>query len=209
MVDQLPNYAVVDSGGGLLVPASKAMRNCRVEPTGDAAVDADVVDMFEGWTDAAQRFVETQSGTLLTQRTVTISFEAFPPDGGPLQLPVAPIQSVTGITYRDADGVSQSLTGFGTWLAKRPPLIGRPSAGWPGTACDGMAAVTITAVAGWPGGAGAPPQAQQAIELIVAYWNGFRGDGKDPNTLAAIPGTAGVPAGAERLINQLRRKGYR
>lgn len=195
----VPSSAVETPDGPTLDPVlvTQVMAHCKAEVSDD-------YQLFAGWIAAATALVESQSGLLLSPRQVVLTFDAFPDCGRPLELPVRPVQSVASVVYRDAAGDEQALTGFGTWLAKE--LVGAPDGGWPATKCDGMAAVTVTAVAGHMPEAVVPAQAVQAIKLICGYWNGFRGDGKDPNQ---YPQTIGIPAGAERLIRQLRRREYR
>ncbi len=180
-----------------------AKAQCRIEHDADNLLFLGEAGV-PGWIAAARQLVERESGLKLLTQTVAMTFTGFP--CGPLELPLAPVQSISSVAYRDAAGDEQTLTGHGTWLAKRPPLVGAPAGGWPATACDGMAAVTVTAVVGWATAAAVPAQAVQAMLLILGYWNSFRGDGKDPNQ---YPQTIGIPAGARRLIDQLRRREYR
>lgn len=207
MTYPVPSSAVETTTPPASEPVSLAVAKaqCRVEHDADNALF--IGDgTSPGWIAAARQLVETGSNLRLLTQTVAMTFDGFPDCGRPLQLPLAPVQSVGSVTYRDADGVTRTLTGFGVWLAKRPPLVGAPATGWPATACDGMAAVTVTAVVGWASVALVPAQAVQAMLLILGYWNSFRGDGKDPQQ---YPQLVGIPAGAQRLIDQLTRREYR
>lgn len=207
MTYPLPDYAIETTGGpaGEPVSLAQAKAQCRVEHTADDALFTGSGGA-KGWISAARELVERETNLRLLTQTVVLTLAGFPECGRPIELPVAPVQSITSVSYRDAGGVVTALTGYGTWLAKRPPLVGAPAGGWPATACDGLAAVTVTAVAGWASPLAVPAQAVQAMLLCLGYWHGFRGDGKDPN---AIPAEAGLPAGAVRLIRQLRRREYR
>lgn len=201
----LPDYAIATTAGPSVEPVTlaKAKLHGRIEQAADD-------DLVRGWVAAARQLVEKETGLRLLTQTVAVTLAAFPACGRPIELPVRPVQSVSSVSYRRAeDGADTALTGYGTWLAHQPPLVGAPADGWPATKCDGMAAVTVTAVVGWASDAAVPAQAVQAMYLCLAYWNGFRGDGKDPAADAAVPGRAGLPAGAVRLIEHLRRREYR
>lgn len=60
---------------------------------------------------AAEQWAESATGRQLITATWTLSFEAFPQDGGPIVLPKPPLQSVTSVKYYDDAGVQQ------TWAA--------------------------------------------------------------------------------------------
>ena len=179
--------------------------HCRVEHDSDNA-------LLVEWGKAARSMVEAAAGgrKLLTQ-TVRVQMADFPANGEPIRLPVWPVQAVTGVTYRRSlDGAETALTGFQTWLDHDPPLLAPPVAdsSWPFVDERYLNAVTITLTAGETSVASVPGHAKQAILLTVGYWHGFRGDGRDPAEAESIPGEAGLPAGAVRLVDLLTQKRY-
>lgn len=185
----------------LTLDAVKA--HCRVEHTADDA-------LLVRWLAAARQMVEEASGRKLMTQTVRVTLGGFPACGGPIRLPVWPVQSVSSVSYRRAsDGADTALADTQAWLDHDPPLVGPPVAdGWP--AVDGryLNPVTVTVQAGYATAAAVPEHAKQAVLLTVGYWNGFRGDGRDPASWESIPGEAGLPAGAVRLIDLLTPKRY-
>lgn len=187
---------------GELLTTTEAKAHCRVEHDADNA-------LFARWVKAARQMVERESGCRLLTQTVEVTFAEFPSGNYPLELPVFPVQSVSSVTYRRAsDGAETSLTGFQSWVAHNPPLVGWSPAdgGWPETDLNYLVGVTVTAAAGWSSLNEVPFEAVQAALLAIGYWNSFRGDGRDPNT---IPNEYGLPPGAVRLINLLRGIVYR
>lgn len=178
--------------------------HCRVEHGEDDA-------LLARWLTAARQMVEDASGRKLLTQTVAVTFDGFPCGNEPLPLPVRPVQSVTGISYKRAsDGADTALTGFQGWLSHDPPLLAPPVAdsGWPAADTRYLNPVTVTLVCGATTPAAVPGYAAQAILLTVGYWNAFRGDGRDPSGWESIPGEAGLPAGAVRLIDLLTPKRY-
>jgi uncharacterized phiE125 gp8 family phage protein len=177
---------------------------CRVEHDADNA-------LLVEWGKAARSMIEEATGRKLLTQTVRVQLGDFPANGEPIRLPVWPVQSVTSVTYRRAsDGAETALTGFQAWLDHDPPLLAPPVAdsSWPFVDERHLNAVTITLVAGGTSAASVPSTAKQAILLAVGYWNGFRGDGRDPAEMESIPGEAGLPAGCVRLLDLLTQKRY-
>ena len=177
---------------------------CRVEHDADNA-------LLVEWGKAARAMIEEATGRKLLTQTVRVQMADFPANGEPIRLPVWPVQSVTSVTYRRAsDGAETALAGCQAWLDHDPPLLAPPVAdgSWPFVDERYLNAVTITLVAGGTSAASVPSTAKQAILLAVGYWNGFRGDGRDPAEAESIPGEAGLPAGCVRLLDLLTQKRY-
>ncbi len=87
-----------------------------------------------------------------------------------LQVPLAPLQSVSSIVYVDGQGDTQTLatTEYQVDAASTPPRI-QPAYGktWPQTRPQ-LNAVTVEFVAGYGGAGDVPQQIKQALLLIIA-----------------------------------------
>lgn len=201
-----PRHSIAVTTAPTVEPVTLAelKAHCRVEHDADNAVLVE-------WGKAARSMVEAATGRKLLTQTVRVQYEDFPCNGESIRLPVWPVQSVTSVTYRRAsDGAETALTGFQAWLDHDPPLLSPPVAEstWPFVDSRYVNAVTVTLVAGDTTAASVPSHAKQAALLAVGYWWGFRGDGRDPAEMESIPGEAGLPAGAVRLLDLLTQKRY-
>jgi uncharacterized phiE125 gp8 family phage protein len=89
-----------------------------------------------------------------------------------ISLDVAPIQSITSITYYDSLNVQQTLvsTAYEYDLYAEPAII-RPAFGqtWP-TTYDRLSAVAVTYVAGYGLASAVPQDAKHAIRMLAASW---------------------------------------
>ena len=86
--------------------------------------------------------------------------DAFPFCGRAMELPMAPVLSVTQVQYLAADGVLQILSGASYLLAATPlghELALAPGAVWPGTQANRPGAVTVEYVAGFGATAASVP----------------------------------------------------
>lgn len=107
-------------------------------------------------------------GPLINQ-TWRATSDGFP--RGRLELPLPPVSAVTTVTYRDADGVTQTLASDGYGVYGLNSLAGaylEPVLEWPAT--DGRPeSVAVTFVAGYGATAAAAPEPiRQAILATVA-----------------------------------------
>lgn len=157
--------------------------------------------LLAGLLDAAAAHAARECGLFLVPTTVEIGFREL--CGDRIELPVWPLRSLTSAHYLDADGVTQPLTGYQSWLTHRPPLIS-PSYGlsWPTTRRGALRAAWVTCAVGPATAAQAPDPAKQAVKLIAAYGYGFKGDSRDMNE-------AGIPPAARRFLDYLREDYYR
>lgn len=150
----------------------------------------------------ATAHAQREANLYLMPQTIAISYGEL--CGDRLEIPVWPLRSLGGVSYTDADGASQTLTGYQSWLAHRPPLIA-PAAGswWPSTRAGTLSVLTVTAAVGFADATSVPEPAKHAIKLIVAHAYANKGDGRDPT------GEAGIPPAACRFLDYLREDFYR
>lgn len=160
--------------------------------------DADLAAKVGAWIAAATALIQTRTSSKLLTQTVRLCRAEF---DDCMPIPVGPIQSITSITYIDANGMQQTLDPSFYFLAGAgtlaPRIVRAPLQTWPTTRIDHPEAVTLTAVAGYGDTADTvPPELIQAILLLVGDWDANRED-----TIAergVVPAT--LPNGIEMLI---------
>jgi uncharacterized phiE125 gp8 family phage protein len=113
--------------------------------------------------------VEKDTRRKLCTQTVVLNLDYLPTYIVP---EVLPIQSITSITYYDANNALQTLSAstYETDLYAEPILI-RPAFGqtWP-TTYDRFNAVLVTMQAGYGAASAVPDDAKQAILLLASHW---------------------------------------
>lgn len=118
---------------------------------------------------AARRMVESDTRRAFCTQTWTLRLDYLP---AYMVLDVCPVQSITSITYYDANNAQQTLAAsvYESDIYSEPPII-RPAFGqtWP-TTYDRLNAVTVTYVAGYLAVSAVPEEAKQAISMLAAHW---------------------------------------
>ncbi|CAB4152371.1 Phage conserved hypothetical protein [uncultured Caudovirales phage] len=159
-------YALQVSVGPNQEPVSLAEARAHLRVDGyddDATIAALII--------AARTHVESITARALCTQTLVMSFDDFEDDEY-LELPRSPAQSVTSITYIDANGTTQ------TWSAANYKLDGHsfparisPAYGYTfPVARDELNSCTVTYVAGYGGSHLVPEPIKQAILLLVGAW---------------------------------------
>lgn len=149
--------------------------------------------------EAARAYVETFTGRALMTQTWDLKLDGFP-CGDVLDLPTAPIASITSITYTDTAGASQTwsssnyLTDLPSGPFARPGRI-TPVYGvsWPSTR-DVMNAVAVRYVAGYTSAVLVPEALKAAIKLMAAQWYAQR----EPVVVGSI--AQNIPLTVESLL---------
>lgn len=159
--------------------------------------DDDDDAMLERHIATARARVESYTGTRLITQTLTLRTD----DWADLEnLPVAPLSSVTGITYVDFDGATQTLatTVYEARLyGLEPSVVLKYNQTWPTIRVGSQ--VTVTAVAGYGAASATPPEIFQAICLLVGDFYSFR------ETVGASVGKIPMAAGVEALLEGHRK----
>ena len=148
---------------------------------------------------AAREWVEGQTHRALLTQTWDCKYDEWTMEDGNyvLRLPLAPLQSVTSVTYIDGDGVSQTLSSTLYQVVastEHPRVVQAYGATWP-TLRGQPESVTVRGVFGYTQ---APQTLRLAIKLLVGHWY-------DHREAAAMGAPVEVPLTIEALISPHRR----
>lgn len=138
----------------------------------DTASDYEVAMFIEAVTNQAEKITRRA----LTTSTWRYSTGGFPAHGSFLEVPRAPLQSVTHIKYYDTGGTLQTLSSSDYFVDAdiEPGRIGlKVGSVWPSTA-NYSNAVQVTFVAGWARREDIPFGLRQAMLYHVAHLYEFR-----------------------------------
>jgi len=177
------------------VSLADAKAHLRVDISDDDALIATLIK-------AARELFENYTRRALVTQTWDLVLDAFPAERE-LELPRPPLQSVTSITYKEADGSVQTFP-TSEYVVDTSGMFGRvvlkSASTWPSVQLWPAGAVTVRFVAGYGGASGVPQAAKHAILLMVAYWYENR------EAVAVQPGVIAkeLPMAYERLMWQLR-----
>ena len=154
--------------------------------------DAELMDMLK----AARQQIEADTYRRLITQTVVMYQEDFASLLGPVEIRLAPLQSITHVKYYDRDDVLQTFPAADYYanLDSTPPEIRLKEAKqWPNTSLYRPNKVEITMVAGYGAASAVPQTAKLAIvEYCRAQWGGC-----DHNTTAY-----------QRLVSSLQWTSY-
>jgi len=174
------------------VSTSEAKAHLRVDTSDEDTLIASYVS-------AAVKYIETQTGPLITQTWDYKVNREWPlvDNYYSIYLPFSPVQSVTSVSYVGIDGNTQTLSAglYQTVLsAPNPYLTKAYNQDWPQIR-DIPDAITVRFVAGYTNAAAVPAPIKSAILLMVGRLYEHREE-----VIAGV--SAGiVPAGIEMLIS--------
>lgn len=192
------NYhvSVVTPPAALPVTLAEAKAHLRVlHTTEDTLIDRLIK--------AAVAHVESKCGAALITRTLRVLRDTFPANGGAMVLPVAPVTTVSEITYVDTAGAAQTLAGSayvlagGTVRSEVSPVAET----WPATQ-RGRRQIAVTFTAGY-GAASTdmPEDMRAALLLLIEHYYHHRS--------AVIEGTMSpTPLGVEALLGPYMTTGW-
>lgn len=171
------------------VSLAEAKLHLRYEGTDDN-------DLITALIKAARRHAESFTRRQLITATWQLIMDGFP-SGSLIEVPRPPLQSVTSITYTDADGDTQPVSAddYDVDTKNQPGRI-EPSYGnsWPSTR-DEMNTVTVTYKAGYGDAAtDVPEDIVAAVKLLVANWYEHR----EPVVVGTI--AAELPLSVKNLL---------
>jgi uncharacterized phiE125 gp8 family phage protein len=150
------------------ISVAEARRHLRVD-------DTDQDELIAGLIAAAAAYLDGHSGILgrsLVNQTWAQKYPQFP-SGAVLGLALAPVQSITSVTYYDAANAAQILSSDVYTLLEDvlgPFVTLQADQSWPSTYCR-EDAVTVTFVAGYGATAtSVPAPIRQAMLLMIGAW---------------------------------------
>lgn len=177
---------------------SDAKLHLRVDhSTDDAYIDTLV--------ESARLEVERRTGRALIDQTWTMKVPRFPASGYAIEIPRAPLQSVTSVAYVDAAGDSQTWASSNYSVdapdgeyAERGLIVPDYGVAYPSTQGH-LFDVTVVFVAGYGAAASAVPATLvEAVRLLVAHWY----DTRTPVVVGTI--TANVPQSIASILDNYR-----
>jgi uncharacterized phiE125 gp8 family phage protein len=146
------------------ITVSEAKAHLRVDHTTDDTYIESLITASRVW---AERY---QARAYINQ-TWKMYLDAFPVQGY-IPIPIAPLSSVTSITYVDINGDTQTLDAARYQVdSKVQPsrVYLAPGVSWPSTRFEQKNAVTITFVAGYGAtSASVPASMKHAIKMLVS-----------------------------------------
>lgn len=172
------------------VTLAEIKNHCRVDSTSDD-------DKLTSYVTAARSQIEAMTGLRLLTKTQTIYVDSFEELAF---LPVAPVQSVTSISYVDTDGASQTLS-TDVYEARlndylRPSIVLKYNQTWPTIRLGSR--ITVVIATGYGDRADVPTPLIHAIKMLAAYWYAMAEAASDEPTTQ-------VPMAVDYLIENYRR----
>lgn len=150
----------------------------------------------------ARRLVEDHTRRALITQTWDGVIDAFP-SGNSIELPHAPLQSVTSISYTESDGNSATFTDFTADLYGNRIKLDY-GAIWPTVYPESV--ITIRFVCGYgTAAADVPEEIRLAIRLLVSFWR------NNPEAAVLTYGSSefrAIPYGVDTLLASYRRYGF-
>jgi uncharacterized phiE125 gp8 family phage protein len=164
------------------ISATEAKAHCRVDHSLDDTLIGTLIT-------AARQRIETWQRRQLVTATWDWKLDDFPRDGDrTFYVPLPPLQSITSITYVDADGNSQTLSSsvYTVDAVSEPGrIVEAYGQSWPATRKQPNA-VTVRFVAGYGLAAAVPEATKAALKLLVGHWFANR-EAVQPGTLTELP----------------------
>lgn len=168
------------------VTTATAKAHLRVEHSDD---DTEIANIVE----AATRYVERVTSRQLITATYTWTLKRFPESGMPLVFPVAPLASITSVTYIDVNGTAGQTLSEGTEYAvmlsqdEFSEAWEKYEQTWPATRYEPNA-ISIVFNAGYGSNPGDVPEDLRQAVLIMAglLWCDRTNMPRDPAAVGAF-----------------------
>lgn len=145
------------------VTLAEAKAHCRVD-------NSDEDELFTAYIASARQMVEAYTGRALITTAYTMKIDTFPSGAGDICLPRTPLGTVTGITYVDVNGTTQTLsTDYYDVLSDSvsASVVLKPLKEWPNTQFEKRRAVTVAFTAGYGAAASSVPQAARSAMFLL------------------------------------------
>lgn len=178
-----------------MITLGEAKAHLRVEHADEDTLIASLVSAatahLDGWSGVLGRALVTQTWR-----------QDFPCFAAKLRLALAPLSSLSSVTYYDTDNASQTLSsdiyqalsdGIGPYVTLKADQV------WPNV-YGRVDAVRVTYVTGYGAASAVPQPIKQAMLLMIGHWY----DAREEATMQTL---RRIPAGAEALLAPYRRTG--
>lgn len=151
-----------------------AKAHLRVDFTAEDPYIAGLISAARGW-------IEQETAQALATQDWELTLDAFPPYTHPIELQIAPIQSVLSVKYTPYGGTEQTWPpdNYVVDVFSRPGRIA-PVSGWPGDQLVPLNGVRIALRCGYGAAAEVPDVVKEAMRLLIAYWYVYREDSRLP-----------------------------
>jgi uncharacterized phiE125 gp8 family phage protein len=149
------------------VTLAEAKMHCRITSSAEDA-------LISAWIIAARGRAENYTHRRFITQTWDWSMDAFP--CGVIEVPHAPLQSVTEITYIDGAGIEQTLdpAAYQVDAKSDPGRIAPVGVAWVTTPSNTLNAVTVTFVCGYGLAVDVPQEIRAAMLLHISDLNEHR-----------------------------------
>lgn len=162
---------------------------------------ADENDLVTSLIVAARQYCESHTHRAFITQTWDLALDDFPCDFASLELPKAPLVSVSSVTYVDTNGTPQtwSSANYSVYAPSGPlagpgKIIPAYQVSYP-LVRDSENAVTIRFVAGYGAATSVPDQIKAAMKLLIGHWFANR-----ESVVANAHLMAAVPQGVDALL---------
>jgi uncharacterized phiE125 gp8 family phage protein len=183
------NYKITSQVEVEPISLEQAREHLRLDTFGSPEIHEDD-NIVTALITASREWCEQYTRRALATQTITAVYDEFPTD--PIELPLAPAQSVDSITYIDNDGATQTLaTSVYTFNSYTNEIWLKYGQSYPSTRSD-VNAVTITYTAGYtdedssPNNDPMPKPIYQAMLLMIGHLYEHR-EAVDLNNLTDLP----------------------
>ena len=150
----------------IVEPLTNADVKLQLRMTSDTTED----DLIASYITAARIYCERYTGRAFYTQTVVAYLDEFPAEDY-IELPMAPLQSVTSVKYKDSAGTETPMTKTTQYLEDTDSYVGRIvlpcGVTWPSFTEYTVNPITITYVAGYTA---LPQPLKQAMLLLIGSW---------------------------------------
>lgn len=160
-------YSVITPVSTEPITTTEAKLHIRMT-SGETAEDNELVIFIS----AAREYCEGVTGRALATQTLELYLDRFP--YGEIELPKAPLQSVTSVKYKDSAGVETTMTANTDYIVDTESEIGRIVLPygllWPSFTAYTVNPIKIRFVAGYEATNPIPKSIKQAMLLLIGHW---------------------------------------
>lgn len=129
--------------------------------------------LIERLISAAREYIEEATGRALLNQTWELTLDGWP-EGNYIELPRAPLSSVTSIVYTDSDDTDNTFaaTNYSVDTSSEPGrVVLKSGCSWPTASLANGQAITVTYVAGYGSlPTNVPGQLRQAVLMLTGHW---------------------------------------